>query len=408
MNTHAASYRRYRPKIVKVGGAQLRQPIAVRFPWMRPGAPELERWNVDDYAQRSFMDGQEQFVFANQNTASTGLKPGDGEPRYTTDPDPSRKAQARLILTTKNSKRDVVEARFPIVHPNEKTGNIDTWWTHFSAPIGRDSLDVIEVCPSPMNDSAIWIRKTGNRIEHTGPLSGVGGPEYGKYRLPEIAIYTDPTPIDGGYIEWDLLTVTGDYRFDIKRRCTRVFCYKDCVHVDGVLTIPDEYAILREIDPETSGLLQNDIRFQPFGWTDAERITGISPQSLFGTTADGMIAWPLATEQDETKEHVPPPQESGPFSRTNSFSTTAEPGSAYLLAGLKHAAQPWSVAADTANGFDKIQEGRPFDLIVVGDIYRYKLYKYDETTGTCLPVGEDDILPPVGDAGMFGVAYAIF
>ena len=400
-----ASDRRLRCK-VEPGGVLKRRPYGVRWPYERSGG--TGSWGTEEdsvhYAMRSWLDGQSRLLVSTSNTAASGLSSGNGEPIFTVPP-PGKKAAARRLLTTKNSKRDVIEWKHTHMSnyttEKDQQGNIPdpSWWDWVSGagiphPEAQEIDGAWKKCPVPLSDDATWVYYE-DVWDQCGPI-----------RVRRLQIITAPCDIQE-HMVWsgNSDTLTG-VRVDIKRNCSRVLCYKNCVHDGESLTLPDIAFILREPPPGAHSI--PDRRFHPWSYTDCTRnLTGGS--SHYDSVPVGEAANTLQ-RQNRTLIDKLQPDHVGDYDYADGF--TSEDASSIsaskLFSALAYESQVWAKtgAVDSGVGLSYIESGRPFDLIVCADFYRWVKREYNPSS----EYEDERVMEEVGRgfAGTYGKVYAIY
>ena len=321
--------------------------------------------------------------------AHRSLQTGAGEPSYTEEPDPPRSEMRRRLLTTTNSKRELFRWKHTHTwnHTQLKTGYIferpdQAWWVDSE---NEHPAFGSWACPSPMSDVAVWVRPDADPPTWTEPEAGI--------TLPTLALMTSPGEIKAD-MSWTMADGITNQYFDIKRKCSRVLCYKDATHADGVLsfTPASPTAILRPNSCGDEGAVVTvDTRWEPFGWSDQLSYSvGYQVDSAMGL--------------NEPPGHLSSvdPWEEGTFTTADLAQLSASKVGDGFRYGSAHA----------DNGFyswSYIPNGQKFDLIIEASFYRYKRYIYDAgAAGSGMDKMVVHPTDPTGFAGIYGTCYAIF
>lgn len=432
----ATSFRHMRCKTV---GATpyWRRPLGVRYPHGGGGLAEYSPWGGADYSRRSFLDGQDgAYTLLDDNTASSGRRPGAGEPRFTVPP--ARSANARQILVTQNSKRDVLEWKH--THTWNFMGGpgnanvyqiIDQPWWRFMLDAGIDHPTIAgtngEYSPVPLSDTAYFARGV-NRFYQLGSEAGEC--------IEVINVYSEPGDL-GPTISWTTEELE-PYQFRIKRTCRRYIYYENCLAtiVDNApsFALGTIRHVLREIDPRRvnspfwdQGGTQppapdpkylrnfNDCRFLPFGVTDALKRwapldSGGNPYDPNPTHPDTILANALgeayyeqSVETGDGSATVPPVFYDEYAAQDNTFLSTdvGQISAKRVFDGMIYMAQPWARTAACNDGHNRLVPERSFDLLIAADFYHYKLRYFRDSTGGLIDAES-------GFGGVYGTCYAIY
>ena len=346
-----------------------RTPYAVRYPWAG--------WGADTYAHRSLFDGA-------------------GEPRYATEPEPNRASMRRRFLTEKTCKWRKIT--WPHTHvwnaPKPGTEEGGQYWPIVLDDYWRGAINPAPICahdneiysPLPMSDIATWWypispNDRANQIWNE-PVAGV--------RFPDIVFfYSATTPEIAAEMDWGGNPEMSDSIVRLKRKCSRVLCYKDVIWESGSLSFNPltPFAVLRRAAKE-SNWNTVDIRFEPFGWAEA-------------------LDFSCGYELDETLSICPepPPHESDVLATQSADFDVVDLGhlsAARITDGLKYIAPH----ADADFSPDDIAEGRKLDLIIEADFIHYKWWQYD--SGAAGSGMDKMVLQDSGFAGIYGKCHVIF
>ena len=345
-----------------------RNALAVRYPWVG--------WDYSligtGYAHRS-------------------LHTGEGEPIYTTEPTPTRAAMKRKLLTTTNSKRELITWRHSHTwnHTTEKGGYYwsrpDVWWVDNDASHPATNYGAGWLSPQPMSDTAKWAAPDTDPPTWAEPTAGVS--------LAQLVIFSSPVTIQAT-MNWTVADGIANEVFDIKRKCSRVLCYKDCTHTNGTISFAPSSpsAILRpNVAGSGTAVVTVDPRWEPFGWADQ-----LTYSVGYQLDSDGALNEPPEHTSDVTSW------------QENNFAT----GDLSYLSATKISDGFKYSSGHSDNGFytwQYIEDGQPFDLIIEASFYRYKRYQYDsEAAGS----GMEKMVPhptdPSGFAGIYGTCHVLF
>lgn len=339
-DAHLASDRRLRVRgrgTMSGGLVHPRQFIGVRYPW--------ERWGSSTYSHRSFL----------------GL---DVEPNYTAEPSPARLANTRRMLTTKNSRREILKWKHTHQRNNPGTETatgehseqirnvIDAaWWnyegmdlTGITHPVVSGEWDGVPYCPSPISEYAIfahyyenvaetqkygWILRPFWNVTLSPPGWDFEWRWEGHY-IRELTIFDNPGEISAAMDWTDSHNHADDVMFRMNRKCERALIYRGVEH-DGesldIDTAAPDY-ILRQVASDGGGYVyppghpnegdpvypprQNiDNRWQPFGWTDAvdyesQSTPALSPTDFGTVNGDRRAGWQVDTSISGRKSIRPP------------------------------------------------------------------------------------------------------
>lgn len=426
-----ASWRRFRPKVAN-GAVMLRRPLGVRHPHGGSDTGDYLSWGggSTEYSRRSFLDGQNgSSTILDSNVATNGRYPGDGEPRF--DDPPNRSANARQILCTKNSHRDVLEWKHTHNwNPRKYDYDDDTWivgdgfaidepWWLMMANAPNSILHPTVAVwgypsPVPLTDVAFWrVHKDSWTKSGRDPTKCI----------QDIIVFSEPQDI-GETITWTANEYTLQ-RFSMRRDCRRWIYYEDCQIEDAHLGFSNSSFYLgnirhclREIDPRrvTSPLWDqggtippapdpkylrnyNDVRFIPFGITDAFRYLTWENPSHSTLMLSNYLKSPW---YEQTSGETKPSEFYDEYAASDSF-TSSGAGSISankVFGGLFYMAQPWARTEPVNDGYKRLIGLRNFDLLVVADFYSYRRWSW--------ATGEQGGLLASGFAGAYGMCYAIY
>lgn len=426
----APSYRKFRCKLY--GRKPLyRRPLGVRYPHGEGGFDgSYAAWGGGPlgYSRRSFLDAQpDADVQIDDNTATDGRFPGGGEPRF--DVAPARDRNARQLLMTGNSKRDVLEWKhthtWNKVFNTHDSGNLDQyvkidedWWnfvgyagiTHPTI-YGEDSPS-----PVPLTDEAVFARADGTflPVDFPQPICVDG-----------IDMYSRPGLI-GKTIIWKKEHLW-PYQLRIRRTCRRYIYYENCIAEDAggwvQYTLGHIRHIVREIDPrriydpewDHGGTEPpapdpkymrnyNDCRFIPFGITDAHKYWTPDPNPTHPSNILKGLFWlPNYEQSTDFPPASTPPAFYDEYAAMDSFTSNEvkKISKSKIFDGMRYMAQPWARKHSVADGHSRLVPKRSFDLLVAADFLNYWLYHYNESSG----VKET---AETGFAGAYGTCYAIY
>lgn len=345
-----------------------RQVLAVRYPWAG--------WGADIYAHRSLFDGV-------------------GEPVYDTEPTPSRASMRNVLLTTANSKREKITWKHSHVWNNaagaHQEDRPDSWWIEAANPhpINTGSVDYGSgtpyLSPQPMSDVAFYARRPDRYNDAATDWHQLAA----NLRLPGIEIFHTP-PAIGEEMSWSTYDVEPEI-FHVRRKCSRVLCYKDVTHTAGVIdfnpTAP--FAVLRRACGGNTPAVTVDKRWEPFGWAD-------------------VLDYSDGYQVDTTYTTAPqPPPHTSAITATQSYNF-ATGDLAQLSAAKVSQGFVYASPHNDNNPFlwSYLENDQPFDLIIEADFYRYKWWKFNsESAYTDIRAME---LHATGFAGIYGTCHAIF
>ena len=382
------------------------------------------------YARRSLLDGQlGAHTPLGSASATVGRHPGDGEPCFTSPPT-NKALNARQILVTRNSNRDVLEWKhthtwnwMELKESGDSVQRGDELWWRFCGEAGIPQPIIAGthlLSPVPLTDTACFSLYSGNAIEYDDGLC-----------IYPFRIYSDPGQI-GPEISWSINDMYDQHQFIVRRKCRRYIYYENCeVNNDGFVLGRIRH-IIREIDPRRveeplwdQGGTQppapdpkylrnyNDVRFIPYGITDASKYwvsesmqDGIGPPNP--TQPDTLLSTYFKHpwyEQDAVG--VRPPLFYDEYSARDGFSSSdvGEISASKVFGGMFYMAQPWARQFAVNDGHTRIVPDRAFDMLIAADFYKYML---SEITGKAEYEDFDRAWTKSGFAGAYGTCYAIF
>lgn len=418
-----------------LGTPMYRYPLGVRYPHGESGpVGDYTSWGGadDENSRRSFLDGQAgSLTVLDSNTATSGRVPGNGEPRF--DAPPSREANSRQILVTRNSKRDILEWKHTHTwnynRRSSGTGQIEDiqssqdalWWRWMVAEAAIEH-PVVESygipSPIPLTDTALWAIGLGT-FQPWDP----GQPSK---CIEDIMIFEEPGDI-GPIIHWEETTLEKT-RYRIRRTCRRYIYFENCAAVlDGenlIYTLGTVRHILREIDPrrvtdplwDQGGTIPpapdpkylrnyNDIRFLPFGVTDAQKLWSATyngnPYDPNPTHSNDIMQGFFKSPWYEHSTGTRPPSFYDEYAAQDPFASAdvGQISASKVFGAMMYMAQPWGRETPVSDGYTRLVPDREFDLLIAADFYRW--HKYDWSTGESVPAGS-------GFAGAYGTCWVIF
>ena len=324
------------------------------------------------------------------------------------EPSPTRAEMSRRLLSLFNSRRGVVEWRYPRANAYDnpiKQGSYDIphdhdqWWSI----VGR---------PPPMQDGYfIPIPLTSNAIfpVRCGGSSMVGDGGSGTYlRIDHLDIYRGFQWLAGHGPVWTKSETTTTSRFSIRPLCRRTYIFRHVKLLDGEFSMrPGElfpHFILRH---KTNGIdgptltAEDEIHFEPWTWTDwmrpdwskipmrkMDRFPGA--HFLFGSDGDD-YDWMACNQNPEPPSPFPAHQ---PFYGEYANDLVPPPSSAFNFVADSVSIRtgnmirlPWASCAcygcmrwDTGISDDIrniLDDGREFTLVVNAIHFQYMKYEYN-------------------------------